>query len=98
MTTTSRPKFQLSRLRAIAWSEWNPIGLDLPEGGPDDEYDGYVLHAAVQLSTGGPLEDVADYLACVETEHMGFSPRDDVRVRAQRTATALRAYLDEPHR
>lgn len=57
---TSRPKLRLSRLRAIAWSEWNPIGLDLPEDGPDDEYDGDVLHAALHLSTDGSLEDVAD--------------------------------------
>lgn len=56
-----------------------------------------MLHAAVQLSTGGSLEDVADYLVCIEMEHMGLSPRDDARVRAQRTATAIRAYLDEPH-
>lgn len=93
---SSRPKFQLSRLRAIAWSEWNPIGLDLADGRPDDEYDGYVLQAAVDLSTGGSLEDVAGYLAHIEIEHMGLRPRDDVRARTQRTATAIRAYLDEP--
>jgi hypothetical protein len=43
------------------------------------------------------LEDVADYLVCIEMEHIGLSPRDDARVRAQRTATAIRAYLHEPH-
>lgn len=93
---TTRPKFQMSRLRAIAWSEWNPIGLNAADGGPDDEYDGYVPEAALDRSTGGSLEDVADYLAHIEIEHMGLPPRKDVRVRARRTATAIRAYLAEP--
>jgi hypothetical protein len=45
-------KIQLSRLRAIGWSTWDPIGIRDPcenEDGCVDEYDSYLLHVVSTL-------------------------------------------------
>jgi hypothetical protein len=67
----ARPKFQLSRLRDIGWSLWDPIelrGLDQP----DDEYDSYLMQAAGRLWNGASQEEVATYLVNIESDHMGL--------------------------
>lgn len=97
----SYPPLKLSRLRDIAWEEWDPIGL-LPSGDkwesyPEfaDEYDRYMLEAASRLRRDWSISDAADYLMWIASEHMGLgSPRDETsRVRAETTAKAIKAYL-----
>lgn len=64
---SSRPTFQLSRLREIGWAKWDPIGLGGPDHGwPADEYDTYLLQAAGQLWNGHSEAEVTDYLVQVE--------------------------------
>ena len=57
----TRPKFKISRLREIGWTEWNPIGLDRDEY-TEDEYDSYLLQAAGRLWNGASSEEVATTL------------------------------------
>lgn len=91
----SRPKFKLSRLRAIGWSLWDPIGLKDVEDWPEDEYDGYLLHAAFRLWGGTPEIEVAEYLVRVETELMGLDATAGVQGRALRVVSALASYTAE---
>ncbi|QOF73109.1 hypothetical protein IG197_08670 [Aminobacter sp. SR38] len=58
----------LSRLRAIGWSTWDPIGLREP--GADwcdqpftDEYDSYLIEAASGLGDGWSVEKARDLSA-----------------------------------
>ena len=92
---TTRPTFQLSRLREIGWSKWDPIGV----GGPDndwlaDEYDSYLLQAAGQLWHGGTDEAVADYLVKIETEHMGSTAVPGLKSRAMEVTKTIRDYVE----
>lgn len=92
---TNQPTFQLSRLREIGWSKWDPIGLAGTDGGwPADEYDGYLLRATGQLWHGGSDEAVADYLIEIETKHMGLTAVPGIRARALGVAAALREYVE----
>ena len=92
---TTQPKFQLSRLREIGWSKWDPIGVGGPDNSwPADEYDSYLLQAAQQLWHGQPDEVVADYLVQIETEHMGLSAVSGIRSRAIDVARSIRQYVE----
>lgn len=92
---TERPKFQLSRLREIGWSKWDPIGVGGPDHGwPDDEYDNYLIQAAGQLWHGQPDDTVADYLVKIETEHMGLTAVPGIRSRAFDVVRSIREYVD----
>ena len=91
----SRPTFQLSKLREIGWSKWDPVGLAGPDHGwPADEYDGYLLQAAGQILNGLSEEAVADYLVKIETEHMGLTAAAGMRSRAADVARSLREYVE----
>lgn len=91
----SRPKFQLSKLREIGWSKWDPIGLAGTDNGwPADEYDSYLPQAAGQIWNGSSDEAVADYLIKIETEHMGLTAAPDIRSRAVDVARSLREYVE----
>jgi hypothetical protein len=92
---TSRPKFELSRLREIGWRLWDPIGLTDVEDWPEDEYDAYLLQAAARLWSGITETEVVDYLVRIEIEHMGLGPNDSARDRAFRVVSALVAYTGE---
>lgn len=90
----------LSRLREIAWSTWDPIGLLAP--GADwrnepfaDEYDSYLIEAASGLRNGWPAEKVTDYLLSIasDRDHMGLS--DVSASAAEATAKAIANYLRE---
>ena len=92
---TSRPTFQLSRLREIAWSKWDPIGVGGPDHGwPADEYDNYLLHAAGQLWNGQTDEAVADYLVKIETDNMGLNAVSGLHARALDVAATVRQYVE----
>lgn len=101
---SSRPPLKLSRLRDIGWKHWDPIGL-LPEQGTwenhpefSDEYDRYLFHAASKLRRDWSITDAVDYLMFIANEHMGLGPPSSplARTRAEATAKAIKAYLDEP--
>ena len=92
---STMPTFQLSRLREIGWSKWDPIGVGGPEHDwPADEYDTYLLQAAGQLWRGQSIETTADYLVKVETEHMGLHPVLGIRSRAIEVARSVREYVE----
>ncbi len=90
---------KLSRLRDIGFAKWDPIGL-LAEGGIWDhkpfanEYDPYLLEAAGRLQEDGTLESVVEFLMEIERDHMGLGLKATSRQRAEATATAIQAYLD----
>lgn len=93
-------KIQLSRLREIGWSLWDPIGLralgedDWRDGGAcADEYDSYLLQVTGMLRRAEPAAHAAAYLETVETERMGLTRNDTTRARAQATIAAIDAYL-----
>ena len=98
---SSYPPLKLSRLRDIGFKEWDPIGILGPEEIWDyhpaaDEYDRYLFHAASRLRRGWSVSDAADYLTWVKSEHMGMGGDDPPdRSRAEATARAIKAYLDE---
>ena len=93
---TASRTFQLSRLREIGWSKWDPIGLGgLDEDRPAGEYDGYLLQAAGRLWSGGSDEEVAAFSVKVETDHMGLSAVPGMDARALRVVGALREYVEE---
>lgn len=97
---TPRPKINLSRLRDIGWTVWDPIGLigaDQKWSDEDcltfaDEYDTYLLQAAGRLRRGEAEEDVALYLAKIEVEHMGLGgPLEGKLCSARKVVAAIQA-------
>lgn len=97
---TSYPVVQLSRLRRIGWSLWDPIGLrqfsgdDWRDGGAcADEYDRYLLQVASRLRRGETLAAVAAYLEEIETENMGLNRAFNTNERAEATVAAIGDYL-----
>ncbi|MBA3527384.1 MAG: hypothetical protein H0T82_10770 [Sphingomonas sp.] len=96
---TTRPTFQLSRLREIGWAKWDPIGVGGPDHGwPADEYDTYLLEAAGRLWNAGSDEEVAEYLIKIETEYMGLAAVPGIRPRALGVVRAMREYVETLHR
>jgi hypothetical protein len=89
----ARAKLQLSRLREIGWSRWDPIDLRGLEHASDDEYDSYLLHAAGHLWDGASEEEVINYLVNVEAEDMALDGAPDARIRAREVVSALSAYV-----
>lgn len=57
--------------------EWDPIGIaDVPEA--RDEYSSYVPQVFQLLRAGASATQVAAYLAEVEVDRMGLSPRPNL--------------------
>lgn len=92
---SSRPTFNLSRLREIGWNRWDPIGLNGLEDNADDEYDTYLLQAAGRLWNGESEEEVTEFLVGVETDDMGLADAPGVRPRAREAVGALAEYVAE---
>ncbi len=99
MASSVFSKTDLARLRDIGWSLWDPIGM-MPEGlnwrdeaagGFEDEYDRYLESATAQLRQGVSADDVAHYLAHVETEQMSLARRPDTLARARAVVQAILA-------
>ena len=94
---TIYPTFKLSRLRDIGWTHWDPIGLGYDNGAwPEDfsdEYDQYLIEAALMLYRGRSIEEGCDYLIQVVSAHMGMSRVD--KTAAFATAKALSQYIQE---
>lgn len=94
----SKPPLQLSRLRAIGWSNWDPIGLLGPGASWAnepfaDEYDSYLLEAASGLRNGWSAEQATDFLVSVAEEHMGRTTAS--RAAADATIKAIESYLQQ---
>ena len=91
------PKIQLSKLREIGWTRWDPIGLvdlvDEQGNGPADEYDNYLIHVVSLLSQGQSEQTAIDYLKTIEAEHMGLGKQSDSDVRSSQTVAAIADYL-----
>lgn len=90
---TDHPKLELDRLREIGWKEWDPIGLaDSPC--PRDEYDAYLLQVVSRLQQGKTVDQVADYLGQIASEHMGLGTSTAAsRAASERTVTLIDSYL-----
>ena len=59
-------------IRRALLREWDPIGIgDAPEA--QDEYDGYVGGVYRLLANGASTRELAEYLARIERDSMGFS-------------------------
>jgi hypothetical protein len=97
-----RIKVRVSRLRDIGWTEWDPIGLQRPEGWEDDpaadEYDSYLLQAAGILINSGSESEAVEHLVWAEAQHMGLGVTATTRARAARTVKLLGDYVDELRR
>lgn len=56
-----------------------------------DEYDAYLLNAAGQLRRGVPEEEVARYLAEIQTKHMCIGRWDAALIHAREVVAAIQA-------
>ena len=73
---------------------WDPLSVGgLNHGWPADEYDDYLLQAALELWHGGTDEAVTDYLIIIETEYMGLTVVPGLHARAMGVVQALREYV-----
>lgn len=102
-TLAPKPRVKLSRLRDIAWTLWDPIGLLRRPGHPTrrwdedsnlgfaDEYDSYLTSAAAQLRDGTPMAEVVKWLMWIEAEHMGLGERPNARERAEAVVAAIQS-------
>lgn len=92
---TPHPKIQLSRLREIGWTLWDPIGLAHNGASSDelgaDEYDRYLLHVVAMLCRGGSKDEATTYLTGIASEHMGLTVVDAEAAAA--TSHAIADYL-----
>ncbi len=50
---------------------WDPIGVMVGEGSPEDEYDSYAPHIVTMLQAGASADDLAAHLQHVRTVVMG---------------------------
>lgn len=74
--------------RVLRWI-WDPIGLG--EGGPGDEYDGYVPGLVALMRDATPSEHaIVAHLARIEVEEMRLSLAPAGRMRAARALLTLR--------
>jgi len=51
---------------------WDPIGVLMVDGGPEDEYDSYAPHIVSLIRHGGSLAEVVAHLNHLRTESMGL--------------------------
>ena len=91
---SARSPVKLSVLRDIGWNQWDPIRLNGSEGGwrrseAADEYDRYMLRVAAGLQNGESAAVLVDYLAAIETSHMGLGETPTTRTRAESTVAAI---------
>ena len=91
------PKIQLSKLREIGWTLWDPIGLansvDQKDEGQADEYDTYLIHVVSLLSQGKSKQAATDYLKTIEAEYIGLGKQSDSDLRGSQTVAAIADYL-----
>ena len=86
---------ELSRLRDIGWTHWDPIGIGPPRPDFADEYDAYLAEAFDLLRRGAANVVVAERLMQIEADHMGLGRRPDAERRAVAVVEAIRTYVAE---
>ena len=76
MTSKQERAREIQRLIAeVLRRNWDPIGLrDMPDS--QDEYDAYVGGVYRLLVSGASVRELAEHLAAVETEALGFADTD----------------------
>ena len=74
MTAKQATSGLTNAVRKILLREWDPCGVG--GGGPDDEYDDYVLPVAQLVMDGKSASEIADYLLSIEVRNW-LSPFDD---------------------
>lgn len=83
---------EIDQLRYLVMTNWDPIGVHVPENGPEEpalywnEYDNYLPTIRAGLDAGEDIDWLVPYLTRVRTELMGRSPRPDLD---QATARAI---------
>jgi len=82
----------LSFLRHVGWTLWDPIGLKDDPHSPSDEYDDYLVSTVDKLSSGVSVGDCVLFLIRVERDFMGLS-RADAAERATATVRAISEHL-----
>lgn len=78
----------LTKLQALLWEQWDPIGLNDTDC-PNDEYDSYAIRIFSMLYGGASEGEIAAYLSWAQTENMGMAWRD---IHAPIAATAVRIF------
>jgi hypothetical protein len=88
-------KLPLAVLREIGWNHWDPIGLKDNRKDCDDEYDTYLVQSLSMAVRGNGVQQIAEYLARAESEHMGLGAADVVRVQkvAQEVVNVAKKWL-----
>lgn len=93
----NNPKINISKLRDIGWSLWDPLEL-LPEGESwnsednlafADEYDDYLMKAAGKIRNGVAKEEVVGYLLDVENKTLGLKTNADSKKRIQEVVASI---------
>lgn len=93
------PHVQLSHIRQIGWTEWNPLGLCLPDKQAwrhvnIAEYDNHLMHVVCLLTKGSPRSDAVAYLEQVAREYPPpAGSNTDRHHAAVRTVRAIADYL-----
>ena|SRR5687767_4899469 len=71
MNDTRRARDIQTAIARLLTEEWDPIGVrDEPEAA--DEYDAYVGGVYRLLASGASKESIAEHLATIERDRMGF--------------------------
>jgi hypothetical protein len=77
----------LARISAVevALRDWDPIGVMVGEGSPEDEYDSYAPHIVSLVQNGASLNELTTHLGQVRTETMGLpaNPEADGKAAAE---------------
>lgn len=60
------------KVDTILWEDWDPIGVN-KDGGPDDEYRGYVPSIVKLLEAGGDESKITKLLHHHANDNMGLS-------------------------
>lgn len=77
MTDLEKHQRKQSAMEAVhqveaALRRWDPIGVMVGEGSPEDEYDSYAPHIVSLLSAGASAEELAAHLEHVRTVTIGL--------------------------
>ena len=80
------------RIREVLLHDWDPIGI-AKEPDLNDEYDAYIGGVYRLLASGATLHTVAEHMARIESEQMGFGTSPDKLVPLAEKLCALNVKL-----
>jgi len=90
----SESRKRWSEIRSL-WCEWDPIGVMSMPDWPRDEYDSYLGPTLRLLEKDASVQEVMQYLAWAELEHMGLSESPQAHTRRQAFATQLKEWYEK---